>query len=172
MTLLNEGDEVLLPQPSWGTFKAQIILAGGTPVAVESQGEGFNPTAVELEKCIGQNTKLIVLNSPCNPTGEIYSEHQLREISKLAKEQGLWILFDESYRNLIRSGGEFAHPVTAFPDIRDQVVTVGSFSKSLAITGWRVGYAYGGQEVIRRLKKLQSHTASNANSLARIFHQT
>jgi aspartate aminotransferase len=142
------------------------MLAGGKPVVVESEGERFNPTAVEFEKCIGQNTKLIVLNSPCNPTGEIYSEHQLRDIAKLAKERGLWILFDESYRNLIRPGCAFIHPAAAFPGIRDQVVTVGSFSKSLAITGWRVGYAYGGQEVIRRLKKLQSHTASNANSLA------
>ncbi|QOZ37941.1 pyridoxal phosphate-dependent aminotransferase [Bradyrhizobium sp. CCBAU 53421] len=166
MVLVNPGDEVLIPAPYWTTFPAQIIVAGGRPVFIETKHNHFVPRPADLAAAITRNTKAIVINTPNNPTGAVYDRDILASMAQLAIDRELWIIFDECY-------GTFAHAphvhhpiVTLAPRARGRTLIVNSFSKSLALTGWRIGYLAGPKAVISAVKALQSHTTSNPNVIA------
>ncbi|MFQ3453913.1 aminotransferase class I/II-fold pyridoxal phosphate-dependent enzyme [Bradyrhizobium sp. UFLA01-814] len=166
MVLLNPGDEVLIPSPYWTTFPTQIALAGGKPIFVDTRHSNYVPRVPDLIAAITPKTKAIVVNTPNNPTGTVYGRDTLAGIATLAVERNLWIIFDECY-------GAFAHApythdpiVSVAPRARDRILIVNSFSKSLALTGWRIGYLAGPSAVIGAVKALQSHTTSNPNVIA------
>ena len=166
MVLLNPGDEVLIPAPYWTTFPAQIVVAGGRPVFIETRHNNYVPRLTDLVAAVTPKTKAIVVNTPSNPTGAVYDRNALAGIAQLAIDKDLWIIFDECY-------GSFAHAqhthhpiVSVAPRARDRTLIVNSFSKSLALTGWRIGYLAGPKAVISAVKALQSHTTSNPNVIA------
>ncbi|UVO30488.1 pyridoxal phosphate-dependent aminotransferase [Bradyrhizobium arachidis] len=166
LALLNPGDEVLIPAPYWTTFPAQIVLAGGRPVFVESRHNNFVPRLTDLAAAITSKTKAIVINTPNNPTGTVYDRDTLAGMAELATERNLWIIFDECY-------GAFAHPphthhsiLSVAPQARVRILIVNSFSKSLALTGWRIGYLAGPKAIISAVKALQNQTTSNPNVIA------
>lgn len=166
MALLSPGDEVLIPAPYWTTFPAQAVIAGGIPVFIETRNSNYVPRLADLAAAITSKTKAIVVNTPSNPTGTIYDRDTLAGIAQLAVDRDLWIIFDECY-------GAFAHAphthhsiVSVAPGARDRTLIVNSFSKSLALTGWRIGYLAGPAPVISAVKALQSHTTSNPNVIA------
>lgn len=166
MALLTPGDEVLIPAPYWTTFPAQVVIAGGTPVFIETRNSNYVPRLMDLAAAVTSKTKAIVVNTPNNPTGTIYDRDTLAGIAQLAIDRNLWIIFDECY-------GAFAHEphthqpiVSVAPGARDRTLIVNSFSKSLALTGWRIGYLAGPAPVISAVKALQSHTTSNPNVIA------
>ncbi|WP_407175598.1 pyridoxal phosphate-dependent aminotransferase [Bradyrhizobium sp. STM 3562] len=166
MVLLNPGDEVLIPAPYWSTFPAQIVVAGGTPVFIETRHTNYVPRLTDLAAAVTSKTKAIVVNTPNNPTGAVYDYDTLAGIAQLATDRNLWIIFDECY-------GAFAHAphthhpiLSVAPRARNRTLLVNSFSKSLALTGWRIGYLAGPKAVISAVKALQSHTTSSPNVVA------
>ncbi|MFG2195136.1 pyridoxal phosphate-dependent aminotransferase [Streptomyces sp. NPDC048639] len=164
LALLNQGDDVLVPQPAWGTFMAQIRLVGANPVGLDTRGTGFVPTVEGLEALRTPRTRMIVLNTPNNPTGVVYPPGRLAEITEWAVRNDLWVLYDECYADLLLPGAVHSHPVQLVAGARDHVVTFGSFSQSFAVPGWRAGYAYGPERIIAALADLQHHTTSSAAS--------
>jgi aspartate aminotransferase len=166
MVLLNPGDEVVIPAPYWTTFPAQVLIAGGTPVFVDTRGNGYVPRVEDIAAAITSKTRAIVINTPSNPTGAVYDRDTLAGIAKLAIARNLWIIFDECYGAFVHSS-EAHHPIVALvPDVRSRTIIINAFSKSLALTGWRIGYLAGPKEIINAVKALQSHTTSNPNVIA------
>ncbi|MGY3573118.1 aminotransferase class I/II-fold pyridoxal phosphate-dependent enzyme [Bradyrhizobium sp. USDA 4504] len=166
MVLLNPGDEVLIPVPHWTAFPAHIRLAGGAPIFIETRDNNYVPTLSDLTAAVTSKTKAIVVNTPNNPTGTIYNREALADIAELAIERNLWIVFDECY-------GAFAHAphihhpiVSVTPPARVRTLIVNSFSKSMALTAWRIGYLAGPKAVISAVQALQRDTTYNPNVIA------
>ncbi|WP_218576026.1 pyridoxal phosphate-dependent aminotransferase [Pseudomonas sp. SK] len=168
MVLINPGDEVIIPIPYWVTFPTQIELAGGKPVLVDTRPEGYQLTAERVAAAITPQTRAILINTPNNPTGAVYDSEALRRIGELAIRHDLWIIFDECYSRLIRNGGEHHSIVTLMPELKERTVIVNSFSKSMALTGWRLGYVSAPEQVIKAMENLQGHTTSNPNVVAQV----
>ncbi|KAA0987968.1 pyridoxal phosphate-dependent aminotransferase [Pseudomonas sp. ANT_J12] len=166
MVLLNPGDEVIVPTPYWENSPTQILLAGATPVYVDTRGNDYRLTCKAVERALSPRTKMIVINTPNNPTGTVYQREELRKIAKLAFDHRLWVVFDECYRKLVRHPHEHHNIVSLFPALKNQTVLVDSFSKSQAVTGWRIGYACAPAQVIAAMHNLQGHTTSHPSSLA------
>lgn len=166
MVLLNPGDEVIIPAPYWTTFPAQVLIAGGTPIFVDSRSNGYVPRIEHIKGAITERTRAIVVNTPSNPTGTVYDFQTLMAIAQIAINRNLWIIFDECYGDFVHRGHTHHPIVSVAPDIRARALIVNSFSKSLALTGWRIGYLAGPKEVINAVKALQSHTTSNPNVIA------
>ena len=166
MVLLNPGDEVIIPRPYWVTFPAQVELAGAKPVFVDTRATGYRLTAEDMEKAVTPATKAIIINSPNNPTGVVYGRDALFRIAQIAMERKIWIIFDECYLDLLRNGFTHWNVVQLFEPIKNQTVLVNSFSKSCAVTGWRIGYACGPKHVISAMENLQGHTTSNPCSIS------
>ena len=166
MVLLNPGDEVIIPRPYWVTFPAQVELAGAKPVFVDTRATGYRLTAEDMEKAVTPATKAIIINSPNNPTGVVYCRDALFRIAQIAMERKIWIIFDECYLDLLRNGFTHWNVVQLFEPIKNQTVLVNSFSKSCAVTGWRIGYACGPKHVISAMENLQGHTTSNPCSIS------
>ncbi|ULJ74321.1 aminotransferase class I/II-fold pyridoxal phosphate-dependent enzyme [Rhizobium gallicum] len=166
MVLLNPGDEVIIPAPYWTTFPAQVLIAGGQPVHVETRANGYVPRVEGIGAAITDRTRAIVVNTPNNPTGAVYDSETSVGIGRLAIERDLWIIFDECYGDFIH-GDDAHHPIVSIiPEVRPRTLIVNSFSKSLALTGWRIGYLAAPKGVISAVKALQSHTTSNPNVIA------
>lgn len=161
MVLFNPGDEVIIPQPYWVTFPAQVEVAGAKPVFIDTAKTGYRLTADDLEKAITPATKAVILNSPNNPTGAIYDPEELLQIAKIAVQRQFWIIFDECYSELVREGATHHNVVQLDPKTKPQTILVNSFSKSHAVTGWRIGYACGPRRVITAMENFQGHTTSN-----------
>ena len=162
--LVDHGDEVILPVPYWVSFKDIIRYAGGKPVFVESdEQQGFRLTAAMIERAITSRTKLIILNSPSNPSGAVMSPEDMTFIVRLAKERGIWVISDECYVYLNYSGKRFS--VGSLTDCRERIIVVGSLSKTYAMTGWRLGYALAPAPVVSAMSKLQSQSTSNPASI-------
>jgi aspartate aminotransferase len=161
MVLFNPEDEVIIPQPYWVTFPAQVEMAGAKPVFVDTRKSKYKLTAEDLEKAITLATKAVIINSPNNPTGVIYDSEELLRISEIALERGFWIIFDECYSELVRDGAMHRNVVQLLEGIKEQTILVNSFSKSHAVTGWRIGYACGPEHVISAMENFQGHTTSN-----------
>lgn len=167
MAILNPGDEVIVPVPYWVSYPELIKLADGIPVFVEAKAEeDYKYTIEALEKVVSEKTKAIVLNSPNNPTGTIYEAEELKEIADFAKKHDLIIISDEIYESLIYDGKKHISIASLSEDSYKRTVVINGFSKSYAMTGWRLGYAAANEEIIKLMVSIQSHVTSNPNSIA------
>lgn len=165
LAYLDPNDEVLLPNPAWVSYEACIRLAGAIPVFVPTYFEdGFIVDPALLEAAITPNTKMMIINSPSNPTGCVIPESVLKEIASIAKEHDLMVLSDEIYEKVIYEGKHIS--MAALPDMFDRTITVSGLSKTYAMTGWRMGWAIANEEAIGNLNKLQSHSISCCVSFA------
>jgi aspartate aminotransferase len=165
VTLIDPGDEVLIPSPYWVTFPEIVAFAGGRSVFIDTEPTGFQLTAELLEAHISSRSKLLIINSPCNPTGRAVPPDQFRRIVEKAVERGLYVISDECYREFVYPP---IHPFTAgqLPaELRSRVLVCGTLSKTYAMTGWRLGYALGAPEWIDEMVKVQSHSTSNPTSI-------
>jgi len=166
-TLLDPGDEVLLPTPYWTTYPEAIALAGGVPVPVMTdERSGYRASAADLEAACTSRTKLLVFVSPSNPTGAVYPPDQVAEIGRWAAERGLWVATDEIYEHLVYSEATFASIPAAAPEIADRCVVLNGVAKTYAMTGWRVGWMIGPPDVVKAAANLQSHATSNVCNVA------
>ncbi|MGH7279684.1 MAG: pyridoxal phosphate-dependent aminotransferase [Candidatus Rokuibacteriota bacterium] len=166
VALVNPGDEVLVPSPYWVSYPEQIRLVGGVavPVATEER-TGFDLDAARLRAAVTPRTKAIVLNSPNNPTGAVFSPEALREVARLAVERRLWVIADECYEALTFEGRHVS--VASFgPEIKARTLVINTCSKAYAMTGWRIGYAAGPRALIRAMTDVQSQVTSNPSSVA------
>ena len=167
MAILNPGDEVIVPIPYWVSYPELIKLADGVPVFVEGKEENdYKYTLESLNKVVNDNTKAIIINSPNNPTGTVYSIDELKEIAEFAKKHDLIIISDEIYEKLIYDGKKHVSVASLSEDAYNRTMVINGFSKSYAMTGWRLGYAAGNAEVIKLMTSVQSHVTSNTNSIA------
>ncbi len=165
--LIQQGDEVIIPSPYWVSYPDQIVLAGGKPVFVETdEGTAFKITPEKLERAITKNTRALILNSPCNPTGTTYSESELKAIGEVCLKHDFIIISDDIYERLLYDNLAFSNIVTAVPALKPRVMVVNGVSKTYAMTGWRIGYAAGPVEIISAMTKMQSQSTSNPTSIA------
>ena len=165
--VIDPGDEVILPAPYWVSYPEQIRLAGGKPVVIHTdESTGFKLTAEQLKASISPRTKAIVLNSPNNPTGAVYSDEQLRMIGEIAVEHDLYIVSDEIYEKLVYDGRKPSSIAALHPEFYERTLVVNGVSKAYAMTGWRIGYTAGPKQVIAAMTALQSHVTSGAASMA------
>ena len=163
--LVEDGDEVILPVPYWVTFFDVINYYGGTPVKVEtSESNAFSLTAADIEGALTDRTKVVVVNSPNNPSGAVVSQAEFEKILALTSSRGVTLLSDECYSHFVYSSDPFS--IAAAAGAKPAVVVSGSLSKTFAMTGWRLGYLLGPAELISNVNKLQSHATSNPNSIA------
>jgi aspartate/methionine/tyrosine aminotransferase len=166
-TLLDPGDEVLVPTPFWTTYPEAIRLAGGVPVEVFAGPEqGYLVTVEQLEAARTPRTKVLLFVSPSNPTGAVYSPEQTREIGLWAAAAGLWVITDEIYEHLTYDGVPFTSIATAVPELGDRMVILNGVAKTYAMTGWRVGWMIGPTDVIKAAANLQSHATSNVANVS------
>jgi aspartate aminotransferase len=164
--LLNPGDELLVPSPFWVSYPEQARLLGAVPVAVETrEATGFDLDPDRLRAAVTPRTKLIVLNSPNNPTGAVFSRDALEAVAGLAVERGLWVASDECYESLTFEGRHVSI-ASLGPEIKARTVVVNTCSKAYAMTGWRIGYAAGPRALIRAMTDVQSQVTSNPASVA------
>lgn len=160
------GDEVLIPDPSWPNYKGQIMLAGLKPVPVPSfEHDRFHINHELVEKNISNRTKVLIINSPSNPTGAVLSHDELEKIGSVARERGIVIISDEPYEKFVYDGGNHVS-IGSLKDMEDHVLTINSFSKTYSMTGWRVGYVHGPEEIISKMSKLQENFSSCVNTPA------
>jgi aspartate/methionine/tyrosine aminotransferase len=166
-TLLDPGDEVLVPAPYWTTYPEAIRLAGGVVVEVPTgSASGFKVSVDQLEDAATDRTKLLVFVSPSNPTGAVYDRDAIAEIGRLAVERGWWVLTDEIYEHLVY-GGHVQHSMpVVVPELADHCVVANGVAKTYAMTGWRVGWLIGPADVVEAATNLQSHATSNVNNVA------
>ncbi len=166
MTILNDGDEVIIPAPFWVSYPEMVKIAGGVPVVIETKEEDeFKFTAEEFERAITAKTRALVLNSPSNPTGMVYTEEELRAIADVAVKHNIYVISDEIYEHLIYEGKHVS--IASFNEkIKDLTIIINGVSKTYAMTGWRIGYAAAHPEIAKAMSNLQSHAASNPNSIA------
>ncbi len=169
MVLLDAGDEVLIPGPYWVTYPTQVLLAGGTPVIIPTTvADDFKITGDLLRRYLTPKTKGIILNSPCNPTGAVYTPAELEDLARVLLDTDLFIITDEIYEHIIYDGLKQISIATLDPALKARSLVVNGFSKSYAMTGWRLGYCAGPREVIEMCDRLQSQTTSNATSFAQV----
>ncbi|MFN8125381.1 MAG: pyridoxal phosphate-dependent aminotransferase [Candidatus Nanopelagicales bacterium] len=166
-TLLDPGDEVLLPAPYWTTYPEAIALAGGTTVEVPTdESTGYRTSVAQLEEYVTDRTKLLVFVSPSNPTGAVYSPAEVEAIGRWAADRGLWVVTDEIYEHLVYGDAEFSSMPVLAPDLADRCVVVNGVAKTYAMTGWRVGWMIGPADVVKAATNLQSHATSNVCNVA------
>ncbi len=165
--LINPGDEVIIPAPYWLSYPELIKLCDGVPVYVYAEkSNGFKVTAAQIEAAVTEKTKAIVLNTPNNPTGSVYSEEELRAIAEVAVKHDFYVIADEMYEYLIYNGKPHVSIASFGEEIYNRTITCSGLSKSYAMTGWRVGYLGAPAHVAKAIGAIQSHQASNVNSIA------
>jgi aspartate aminotransferase len=166
-TLLDPGDEVIVPAPYWTTYPESIQLAGGVTVAVRAGAEsGYKLSVAELEAARTPRTKVLLLVSPSNPTGAVYTPQEIAAIGRWALDAGLWVVTDEIYEHLVYGDARFSSVVTEVPELADRCVIVNGVAKTYAMTGWRVGWMIGPRDVIGAATNLQSHATSNVANVS------
>jgi len=162
--LIDHGDEVIIPVPYWVSFKDIVQYAGGVPVFVQTdESKGFALTAKMVEQALTPRTKMILINSPSNPSGAVVSTEDLKAIVELARQRNLWLMSDECYVYLNYTGERFS--VGSVTEAKDRMVIIGSLSKTYAMTGWRLGYALGPKSIVAAMNKLQGQSTSNPTSV-------
>jgi aspartate aminotransferase len=167
MTLLNPGDEVLLPAPYWTTYPEPIALAGATPVVLTTdESTDFRVTVDQLEAARSAMTKAVLFVSPSNPTGAVYPEEEVRAIGEWAVEHGIWVVTDEIYEHLTYGDHRFTSMPTVVPEIADRCVVLNGVAKTYAMTGWRVGWMIGPADLVKAATNLQSHETSNVANVS------
>jgi aspartate aminotransferase len=166
-TLLNPGDEVLLPAPYWTTYPEAIRLAGGVPVPIPAdEAQGYLVTVDQLEAATTPRTKILLFCSPSNPTGAVYRPEQVREIGEWAARRRLWVVTDEIYEHLVYGDARFASMPVEVPELAERCVVVNGVAKTYAMTGWRVGWLIGPLDVVAAATNLQSHATSNVANVS------
>jgi aspartate aminotransferase len=166
-TLLDPGDQVLLPAPYWTTYPECVHLAGAEVVEVPTTGaSGFKVTVEQLEAATTERTKLLMFVSPSNPTGAVYRPEEAGEIGRWAAERGIWVLTDEIYEHLVYGDAVFSSLPALVPDLAERCVVVNGVAKTYAMTGWRVGWIVGPADVVKAASNLQSHATSNVCNVA------
>jgi aspartate aminotransferase len=166
-TLLDPGDEVLMPTPYWTTYPESIALAGGVPVEVMTdETTGYRTSVEQLEAHCTDRTKLLLFVSPSNPTGAVYPPDEVAAIGRWAASRGLWVVTDEIYEHLVYGDARFASMPVVAPEIADRCVVLNGVAKTYAMTGWRVGWMIGPAAVIKAASNLQSHATSNVCNVA------
>jgi len=160
--ILNEGDEVIIPIPYWVSYPEQVKLAGGVPVYIEATSEqNYKITAEQLKNAITDKTKAVIINSPSNPTGMVYTREELEAIAKIALENNILIVSDEIYEKLLYNGAEHFSIAQISEEVKAQTIVINGVSKSHSMTGWRIGYAAGNADIINAMTDLASHSTSN-----------
>lgn len=168
-TVVNPGDEVLLPAPYWTTYPEAIELADGTPVEVfAGADQDYKVTVAQLEAARTDKTTVLVFVSPSNPTGSVYTPEETAEIGRWALEHGIWVITDEIYQNLTYEGARAVSIVEAVPELAEQTILVNGVAKTYAMTGWRVGWMVGPADAMKLAGNLQSHLTSNVNNIAQL----
>jgi aspartate/methionine/tyrosine aminotransferase len=166
-TVVNPGDEVLLPAPYWTTYPEAIALADGTPVEVfAGADQDYKVTVAQLEAARTDKTTVLVFVSPSNPTGSVYTADETAEIGRWALEHGIWVITDEIYQNLTYEGVRAVSIVEAVPELAEQTILLNGVAKTYAMTGWRVGWMVGPADAMKLAANLQSHLSSNVNNVA------
>ncbi|PIP41029.1 aspartate aminotransferase [Candidatus Desantisbacteria bacterium CG23_combo_of_CG06-09_8_20_14_all_40_23] len=167
-TLCDDDDEVIIPAPYWVSYEELVKMAGATPVIINDLFEenGFKLTAQRLKEAITPKTKMLILNSPCNPTGAVYEKNELEELASIIVEQNIFVISDEIYEKIIYDDKKH-YSIAAFnQQIADLTIVINGVSKSYSMTGWRIGYAAGHEAIITAMSNVQSHATSNPNSIA------
>ncbi len=165
--LFDEGQEVLIPAPYWVSYPPMTVLAGARPVIMEtSERESFKITADDLRKAVTQATRALVLNSPSNPTGAVYSAEELQAIAEVAVEKDFFVISDEIYEKILFDGMEFSSIASFGAEAKKRTFVLNGVSKTYAMTGWRIGYMAGPAHIIKAVDKIQSQSTSNPNSIA------
>ena len=167
MATLNKGDEVIIPAPFWVSYPDMVLLAGGKPKIVKcDEKDGFKINAENLRKAITKKTKWLILNSPSNPTGAGYTKNEIKKLSKvLIKHKKIHILSDDIYEHVKYDNFKF-YTIAQIPKLKNRTLTMNGVSKSYAMTGWRIGYAAGPENIIKAIRKIQSQSTSNPSSIS------
>ncbi len=168
--LINPGDEVLIPAPYWVSYPDMVLLAGGRPVIIATdQAQHFKVTPGQLRAAITPRTRLLVINSPSNPTGVAYTGEELRALGEVLQEHpDIIIATDDMYEHILWESGSFVNILNACPDLYPRTMVLNGVSKAYAMTGWRIGYAAGPAEIIAAMRKIQSQSTSNPTSIAQV----
>ncbi|WPK10865.1 pyridoxal phosphate-dependent aminotransferase [Lysinibacillus louembei] len=165
--ILNEGDEVIIPIPYWVSYPEQVKLAGGVPVYVEGTSEQqYKITAQQLAAAITEKTKAVIINSPSNPSGMVYSPEELKALAEVAEKHDILIVSDEIYEKLLYNGNKHFSIAQISPAIKARTIVINGLAKSHSMTGWRIGYAAGDADIINAMTDLASHSTSNATTTA------
>ena len=167
LTIIDPGDEVIIPKPCWVSYIEMVKLAGGVPVFVAcKEDEEFALDIEALKAAITPKTKAVLFNTPNNPTGAVYSEESLRQLAELAKEHDFYMIADEVYEKLIYDGYKHFSVASVSEDAYNRTIIINGISKAYSMTGWRIGFAAGPKDVIKGMNALQGHATSNASSIA------
>jgi aspartate aminotransferase len=167
LAIVEEGDEVIIPTPYWVSYPEMVKLAGGKPVLVETkESNGWKMTAEQFEAAMTPATKMVILNSPSNPTAAIYTEQELRDIGEVALSEDIIILADEIYEKLVYGNNKHVSIASLSDELYNLTVTVNGFSKAYSMTGWRLGYTAAPKPIAEAIDKIQNHTVSNATTFA------
>ncbi len=167
LAVCGEGDEVIIPAPYWLSYPEMVRLAGAEPVIVQTTQENdWKITAEQFEEAMSPRTKMIIINSPGNPTGSVYTREELRSLVEVAADEEIMILSDEIYESLTYDGAEHVSVASITPEARDLTITVNGFSKAYAMTGWRIGYLGAPEQIAKAIDSLQSHSTSGPCSFA------
>ena len=165
--LFDTGDEVIVPAPYWVSYPPMIALAEGTPVILETKEEnGFKVTPEDLKKKITLQTKALIINSPSNPTGSAYTKEELEKIAEIAISRNLFVISDDIYDKIVYDGFQFVSIASFNEEIKNRTIIVHGVAKTYAMTGWRIGYTAGPEEIISAMDNIQSQSTSNPNSIA------
>jgi aspartate aminotransferase len=165
--VVNPGDEVIIPAPYWTSYPEMVKIVGGIPVIVETKREnGWKMTAEEFEDAMSPMTKMVIINSPGNPTGSVYSKEELAAIGEIAASEDILILSDEIYEKLVYAEQKHVSIASISKDIFDHTITINGFSKAYAMTGWRLGYTAAPKKIAEAIDTIQSHTTSNVTTFA------
>ena len=166
LTVVDPGDEVLIPDPGFPSYEAQVVLAGGCPVPYTLAEENdFLIDVDEIKKLITKKTKAIIINTPSNPTGSILDEKTLRAVSEITIENDLLVISDEAYEAIVYDGLRHVS-IASLPDMKERTISIFTLSKTYAMTGWRIGFAVANEEVIRQMTKLQEHISAHPSSIS------
>ncbi len=165
--LVDDGDEVIIPAPFWFTYEEQVKICGGKPVIVQTKKEnGYKITAEELEKAITDKTVTIILNSPSNPTGAIYTEEELKKLAVVIEKHNLTVISDEIYEKLVYDGAKHYSIACVSDYMKENTIVINGVSKTYSMTGWRIGYLAASEKLASVITKVQGHTTSNACSIS------
>ncbi len=172
-TLLNEGDEVIIPAPYWVSYPDIVKLADATPVIIAGDiSQSFKITAAQLQQAITDKTKMVIINSPSNPSGKAYSKAELKALGDvLLKHPNIVIMTDDIYEHIVWTDEGFINILNACPELTEQTVVINGVSKAYSMTGWRIGYSGGPADIIKGMKKIQSQSTSNPTSIAQYAAQ-